>query len=78
MEAVAELVDGRRLRTLRLERLMTQRELGFKARVSNETINRIENHPEPRPTAAITVHKLAAALGVEPSEIIAEQPDETR
>lgn len=69
METVAELVDGKKLRELRLDALLTQRELGARSKVAPETINRIENADGPRSTTAITVRKLAAALGVEPSEL---------
>jgi transcriptional regulator with XRE-family HTH domain len=70
MEALAELVDGQKLRELRLAALMTQRELGNASNVAPETINRIENAGEPRSTAAITVRKLAAALEVDPRELL--------
>jgi transcriptional regulator with XRE-family HTH domain len=70
MEAVAERVDGKKLSELRLEALLTQRELGARASVAPETINRIENAGEPRSTAAITVRKLAKALGVDPAELV--------
>lgn len=70
MEVVAELVNGQKLRELRLSALMTQRQLGNAAGVAPETINRIENAGEPRSTAAITVRKLAAALRVDPAELV--------
>jgi transcriptional regulator with XRE-family HTH domain len=72
VEAVAELVNGEKLRELRLQKLMTQRELGQRASVAPETINRIERAEEPRSTAVITVRKLAAALGVHPDELTGE------
>jgi transcriptional regulator with XRE-family HTH domain len=70
MEAVAELVDGKKLRELRLSALMTQRELGSASNVASETINRIENAGAPRRATAITVRKLAAALEVEPADLV--------
>jgi transcriptional regulator with XRE-family HTH domain len=70
MEAVAQLVDGEKLRELRLSALLTQRELGSRSNVAPETINRIERAGQPRATAAITVRKLAAALGVKPAELL--------
>lgn len=71
---LTELVDGEKLRELRLAALMTQRELGSAASVAPETINRIENAGEPRRTAAITVRKLARALGVDPRELLEDYP----
>jgi transcriptional regulator with XRE-family HTH domain len=62
------LVSGEKLRSLRLSRLLSQRKLDIASGVSVETINRIENAGEPRRTAAITVRKLARALGVDPHE----------
>lgn len=51
------------LRTLRLERAMTQEELSAKAGVSVGTITRIERGPG-RAVSPPTVRKLAAALEV--------------
>lgn len=69
MLTVAELVDGKKLRELRLDALLTQRELGARSNVAPETINRIENADGPRSTTAITVRKLASALGVDAREL---------
>jgi transcriptional regulator with XRE-family HTH domain len=57
-----------RLRAVRERRLMTQDELAAKAKVAQTTISAIEQgKQEPRVT---TVRKLAAAMGVEPEELI--------
>jgi DNA-binding XRE family transcriptional regulator len=56
-----------RLREVRLGRLVTQAQLAERAGIAVSTISALEqgNH-----TAALaTVHKLAAALGVEPAEL---------
>jgi transcriptional regulator with XRE-family HTH domain len=73
METVATLVDGKKLREARLNALLTQRELGSRSGVAPETINRIENARGPRSTTAITFRKLAAALEVDPDELLAEE-----
>lgn len=62
----------KRLRTLRLRRALSQRDLAARAGVSQVTIVRLERgEAEPRPS---TVRKLAAALGVDPAELVGE-PD---
>jgi len=63
-------VDVQRLRELRMEKVLSLRELEEKSGVSYNTIWRLEDgrqgaHPR-------TVRKLAEALGVEPSELIRE------
>lgn len=58
-----------RLRALRERRALTQEELAQMAGLNRVTINTIEGgHAEPR---AGTVRKLARALGVEPSDLMA-------
>lgn len=59
---------GKRLRELRDERFLSQSELANKAGVSPVTIATLEseNHPAQRRT----IRKLAAALGVEPQELL--------
>jgi transcriptional regulator with XRE-family HTH domain len=47
---------------------MTQRELAAVAGVSLASLNRLEH--EGRPAAASTVRKLAAALSVEPADLM--------
>jgi transcriptional regulator with XRE-family HTH domain len=58
---------GDRLRRLRDERYLSQRELADEADVSPATVFKLEaNRSEPHPR---TIRKLAKALGVEPSEL---------
>jgi transcriptional regulator with XRE-family HTH domain len=66
MEAVVQIGDNlKRLRTLRA---LTQVELAEKAHVTPATIVRIErNQAEPHMS---TIRKLAAALGVDPAELV--------
>jgi transcriptional regulator with XRE-family HTH domain len=61
-------VDVQKLRELRRRRVLTLRELEEESGVSYNTIWRIENgYREARPS---TIRKLAAALGVEPEELV--------
>ena len=58
-----------RLRELRRLRVLTLRELEEESGVSYNTIWRLENgHRQARPS---TIRKLAAALGVEASDLVA-------
>ncbi len=60
---------GQRLRTLRQQQALTQVELAEHAGVSEAAIIRLERETHtPRPS---TVRKIAAALGVEPSQLTA-------
>lgn len=61
-------IDGERLRSLRIERALTLRDLGEVSSVSYNTINKLELGQ--RPAHASTVRKLAEALGVEPRELM--------
>jgi transcriptional regulator with XRE-family HTH domain len=57
-----------RLRELREQRFLSQRELAEKARVSPATIANLEmGHTAPRPS---TARKLARALGVPPAALL--------
>ncbi len=61
-------VDVARLRELRQRRVLSMRELGERSGVSYNTVYRLENgltaaHPR-------TLRKLAAALKVDPSELV--------
>ena len=57
-----------KLRELRRRRVLTLRELEVESGVSYNTIWRIENgYREARPS---TIRKLAAALGVEPEDLV--------
>lgn len=61
-----------RLRSLRERKALTQRELAEKAGITHVQISRLENESaEPHPS---TVRKLAAALGVEPAELMEPDP----
>jgi transcriptional regulator with XRE-family HTH domain len=62
MQAVVRIGD--RLKDLRIEQALTQRELADKAGIGENTLNRIElNVTEPHMS---TIRKLAAALEVHP------------
>lgn len=56
-----------RLHEWRSKRFLTMRELAEKADVSLDTVNRLELGGNAHPT---TVRKLAAALNVEPGELV--------
>ncbi len=61
---------GDRLKQLRDERFLSHRELARLAGVSPTTVLSVEkNETEPQRR---TIRKLAAALGVEPSELVAQ------
>src|SRR5215217_448231 len=61
-------VNVKRLRTLRVEHVLTLRELAEAAGVSKDTIWRLENgHSEAHPS---TIRKLARTLGVQPKELV--------
>ena len=64
---------GTTLRELREERFLSHRELAQKAGVSPTTVLNIENSE--RDTQRRTVRKLAAALGVEPKELLNREED---
>jgi transcriptional regulator with XRE-family HTH domain len=61
-------VDGERLRQLRVERALSLRALGERSGVTFATINNLENGN--RPARLATIRKLAAALDVEPKELM--------
>jgi transcriptional regulator with XRE-family HTH domain len=67
------LYIGERLRNLRKQALMSQRELAKRSGVGVTTIVRIErNQVEPHGS---TIRKLAEALGVDPYELVKEAGD---
>ncbi len=71
MQAVVHIGD--RLKDLRIERALTQRELADKAGIGVNTVNRIElNETEPHMT---TIRKLAQALGVKPRRLVKGEDD---
>src|SRR5688572_29553863 len=60
---------GERLRQLRLERKINQRELAARVGIDFTYLSKIENGRMPPPAAA-TIVKLAAALEVHPDELL--------
>jgi transcriptional regulator with XRE-family HTH domain len=65
-----------RLHQLREDHFLTQGELAERSGVSRQTINRIEQGEiEPR---FRTIRQIAAALGVEPRELVGKQEEEER
>src|SRR4030095_10777191 len=67
-------IDGRRVKELRRALLLSQRELAQLAGVVTETINRIERQPE-RTFRPDTVRHLAKVLGVDPHELMVNEPE---
>jgi transcriptional regulator with XRE-family HTH domain len=59
--------NGRRVKELRLEGVYTWRELAEKSEVSKDTFSRVERGAGAYPS---TIHKLAAASGVHPRELV--------
>lgn len=66
--------SGTKLRTLRREADLTQRQLAKTSGVSRGTIKRLENDSEAGATTT-TVESLAGALGVSPAVLFVSQPD---
>jgi transcriptional regulator with XRE-family HTH domain len=66
-------IDGRRVKELRRALLLSQRELAQLAGVVTETVNRIERQPD-RTFRPDTVRHLAKVLGVDPHELMVEEP----
>ena len=67
------VVDGTRLRQLRRQRALSQRDLSRMTGVAFDTISRLETgkqQAQPR-----TIRKLADALGVEPRELMKGEND---
>ena len=69
MPALMPNVDGDKLRTMREDRFLSHRELAKLAGVSPTTVLNLETNPETTAQRR-TVRKLAAALGVEPAELL--------
>ncbi len=68
--------DGR-IKKLREEKLMTRYRLAEASGVSYSTIGQLETNSEERTARIETVEKIAAALGVRPSSLVAEIAAET-
>ncbi len=67
-------MDGERLRQLRQEQALSLRELAQKTGIAFDTINKLElgrREAQPR-----TIRKLAAALGVEPEDLVRVEGDD--
>lgn len=61
-------VDAEKVKALREEKVLSQRELARMSRLTQMTVWRIENgYRDARPG---TIRKLASALGVEPRELV--------
>jgi transcriptional regulator with XRE-family HTH domain len=69
MESVVYL-DGERLRRLRLERGLSQRELADKAGMSQSTIVLLERRGRSERFHPSTVRKLSGALGVDAAQLL--------
>jgi len=69
MESVVYL-DGEKLRRLRLERGLSQRELADKAAMSQSTIVLLERRGRSERFHPSTVRKLSGALGVDAAELL--------
>jgi transcriptional regulator with XRE-family HTH domain len=65
-----------RLREARLRKVLTQEELAQRSGVAEATISRIESGQQEARIS--TVRKLAAALGLEPSELVNQEPTDTK
>jgi transcriptional regulator with XRE-family HTH domain len=63
-------LDGERLRRLRLERGLSQRDLAGKAGMSQSTIVLLERRGRSERFHPSTVRKLSGALGVDPAELL--------
>jgi transcriptional regulator with XRE-family HTH domain len=64
-------VDGNRLRQLRRERALSQRDLSHITGIAHDSISQLETGK--REAQPKTIRKLAEALGVEPSELMKEE-----
>jgi transcriptional regulator with XRE-family HTH domain len=64
---LSPVVKLTRLRAVRERKALTQDELASMAGVSRQTVLKIEGGLEPRPP---TIRKLAAALGVQPADLM--------
>ena len=66
-------VDAEKLKSLREDRVLSQRELARMAGLTHMTVWRLENgfeqaHPQ-------TIRKIAGVLGVEPRELVKKKED---
>ncbi len=68
---VVNETTGDKVRRVRDDLMLSQRELAVEAGISPATLNNIENNNIKRPHPS-TVRKIAAALGVEPRDLRAD------
>jgi transcriptional regulator with XRE-family HTH domain len=66
-------VDTERLRKLRRERALSQRDFARASGVGLDTVNKVETGV--RDALPVTLRKLADALGVEPRELMKGEAD---
>jgi transcriptional regulator with XRE-family HTH domain len=66
-------VDGARLRRLRRERALSQRDLSAITGIAHDSISQLETGK--RDAQPRTIRKLAEALGVAPRELMKEEDD---
>ncbi len=64
-------INGARLRQLRVQRAISQEDLGRMTGIAQSTISNLESSN--RPARLSTIRKMAEALGVEPSELMKEE-----
>ena len=64
-------IDAERLRQLRVQRAISQEDLGRRTGIAQSTISNLESSN--RPARLSTIRKLAEALGVEPKELLKEK-----
>lgn len=69
--SLAPMPPLRHLKAWRESRILTQRELGKLAGINWMTVHNIEHGQDARPS---TVRKLAAALGVQPTDLLHPPP----
>jgi len=67
------VVDGEKLRRLRLERFLDVGELAEMSGVAPASIGRIEHGKWPGASRPSTIRKIAAALEVDPHELLVEE-----
>jgi transcriptional regulator with XRE-family HTH domain len=63
-------INGERLRELRRERFLTRGELAEESGVARDHIGRLERGEIPGESRMGTIRKLAAALKVDPAELV--------
>jgi transcriptional regulator with XRE-family HTH domain len=66
------LVDGRKIQELRVKRGWSKKRLADESNVSEKRINQLELSPDSTSVYDFTAGKLALALGVDISEILAD------